>query len=119
MGKTPPAISPTISRAEAEHDPAAYERACLKATRAAFKGPGHRRLLEMSAERLRNVELEGVYPQTMIVVTIENGPRRRAPERVMRYPVWGDPALHAVVSSGRWPSAALFGANVAGWAIES
>jgi hypothetical protein len=68
---------------------------------------------------LVSVELEGTFPDTLMVVTIQNGPNRSPPQRVHRLPIWDDPQLHRVFEEDMVPSPAQCGGNIAGWAMES
>ena len=98
-------------------DRAWYERECGDATWRFLNGPPWGDARFGGAAWPIAYWIEGVYPDTCVVV--EMGYLNRRSPREHRYPIWKGHHDHGVPDDGSMPTPELFGVNVAGWIIES
>lgn len=99
-------------------DRRSYEEACVLAVRKAFSPEpeaGFATHLAETGRSLKRVHLEGTYPATRLIVTMND--ERYGHERAFAYDLWGDAAA-GFAPPGHQPAPDLMATNIVTWTME-
>ena len=72
----------------------------------------------MSGDSVVAVDLVGSYPDTKVRITIQYSHYRDSMVRSYDFGIWDETGRHTSRNLELMPSPAVFGINVAGWAVE-